>query len=312
METKRCVLYIIRIQSGANLMEIMVRPISDDDEAKWEDLIRNELLHPTHKRHTPYTTSNDPSSPLEDQHHTLTDITTLSYAELKRTALENILHLESLNRLTRHNHYQDLLNAIALDIRTKHRRRVQRARELDGVRATLHHLDQKSAYLDSQLQSYNNYIEQAMHTLQARSSGGRGGRRRFLLPFTRQYNHERELERSGRKPKFGSFKYSARQLAEKGVLVEWRGFGEQEWGRCNLTISSDEVGVFHIEGSSGSMMIPGASASVPLDELLQAQFDNHQFMNLFEGPGGAAGQGPLKLNVNLFLHLVFKKFYRDE
>ncbi|KAG9811079.1 hypothetical protein KCU68_g20759, partial [Aureobasidium melanogenum] len=77
----------------------------------------------------------------------------------------------------------------------------------------------------------------------------------------------------------------------------------------NVTISSDEVGVFHIEGSMGSLMIPGASASVPLDDLLQAQFDNHQFMNLFRGTGG---EGGLKLNVNLFLHLVFKKFYREE
>ncbi|KAL9094431.1 MAG: hypothetical protein Q9165_003281 [Trypethelium subeluteriae] len=310
METKRCVLYIIRIQSGANLMEIMVRPISDEEEQRWEDLVRSELLNPSNKRHNPYTS--DPNNPLEPSTHTLIDITTLTYAELKRTALENILTLELHGRLTRHNHYQDLLNAIALDIRTKHRRRVQRARELDGVRATLSQLDQKAAYLDSQLKSYNNYIEQAMNTLQSKNANARGGRRRFLLPFTRQYNHERELERSGRKPKFGSFKYSARQLAEKGVLVEWKGFPESEWGRCNLTISSDEVGVFHIEGSSGSMMIPGASASVPLDELLQAQFDNHQFMNLFEGGGGGPGQGALRLNVNLFLHLVFKKFYRDE
>ena len=76
------------------------------------------------------------------------------------------------------------------------------------------------------------------------------------------------------------------------------------------------------------MMVPGASASVPLDDLLQAQFNNCQFMNLFGAGGTAAGQGgagagapgssvqqadgPLRLNVNLFLHLVFKKFYRDE
>ena len=71
------------------------------------------------------------------------------------------------------------------------------------------------------------------------------------------------------------------------------------------------------------MMIPGASASVPLDDLLQAQFNNCQFMNLFGGVGsgvgngiatgqGGGGDGSLRLNVNLFLHLVFKKFYRDE
>ena len=54
----------------------------------------------------------------------------------------------------------------------------------------------------------------------------------------------------------------------------------------------------------GSIQIPGASAQLPLDDLLQAQFDNKQFMTIFEGG--------VKLNVNLFLHLVFRKFYRDE
>ena len=129
-------------------------------------------------------------------------------------------------------------------------------------------------------------------------------KKRFLVPFTKQYNHERELQRSGRAPKFGSFKYSGRALADKGVLVSYQGYSEKQYDRINLTISSDEVGIFFIEGSMGSIQIPGASAQVPLDDLLQAQFNNHQFMNLFEGQ--------MKLNVNLFLHLVFKKFYRDD
>ena len=105
-------------------------------------------------------------------------------------------------------------------------------------------------------------------------------------------------------PKFGSFKYSARSLAEKGVLVSYEGYAEKQYDKINLTISSDAVGVFFIEGSVGSIQIPGASAHVPLDDLLQAQFNNHQFMTLFEGH--------MRLNVNLFLHLLFRKFYRDE
>ncbi len=295
METKRCVLYIIRVQSGASLLEIMVRPITPDDEDRWEMLLRDELADNTSLKKGAYSDTT-----------TLVDITSMSYAELKRTALENLIQLESAGRVSRHNQYQDLLNAIAVDIRTKHRRRVQRTRELEGVRATLAALDEKAGWLDQQLKSYNDYIEQAMVTLQTKK-----GRKRFLLPFTKQYNHERELARSGRVPKFGSFKYSARTLAEKGVLVSWVGHPEHKWDKVNLTISSDEVGVFHIEGSAGSMMIPGASASVPLDDLLQAQFNNCQFMNLFAS-GGSQSEGVLRLNVNLFLHLVFRKFYRDE
>ncbi|KIM97790.1 hypothetical protein OIDMADRAFT_147317 [Oidiodendron maius Zn] len=286
METKRCVLYIIRVQSGQNLMEILVRPISREDDQKWQELLREEFSE-GNKTRGAYSDAN-----------TLVDIKSMSYKELKATALENIMRLEQMGRISRHNYYQDILNAIALDIRTKSRRRVQRQRELEGVRQTLGNLSEKAQWLESQRKSYDNYIEQAMMTLQKK------GKKRFLMPFSKQYNHERELERSGRKPKFGSFKYSARTLSDKGVLVAWKGFGEREWDKVNLTISCDQVGVFFIEGSKGSIQIPGASAQVPMDSLLAAQFANHQYMDLFEDC--------MRLNVNLLLHLIYKKFYRTE
>lgn len=286
METKRCVLYIIRVQSGPNLMEILVRPISYEDEQKWHALLQEEFAAGSNRG--AYSDVN-----------AMVDMTAMSYAQLKRNALENIMRLEQFGRISRHNYYQDILNAIALDIRTKSRRRIQRQRELEGVRLTLANLHEKAVWLDQQRQSYDNYIEQAMMTLQNKK-----GKKRFLLPFTKQYNHERELARSGRVSKFGSYKYSARTLADKGVLVSWQGYNDRELDKINLTISCDEIGVFAIEGSKGSMMMTGASAIVPMDDLLQAQFNNHQFMNLFENA--------LRLNVNLFLHLVYKKFYRTE
>ncbi|KAF2669378.1 IQ domain-containing protein [Microthyrium microscopicum] len=294
METKRCVLYIIRVQTGQNLLDIMVRPITHADEQKWSDLVHDELRQQNQdpKNKNPY---QDSSS--------LIDISSLSYKELKRTTLENIITLERTGRISRANHYQDILNEIALDIRSKHRRRIQRSREMDNSRATMSALEQKQVWLRSQLKSYNDYIEQAMVTLQQKAKG----KKRFLMPFTKQYNHERELARNGRIPKFGSFKYSARNLADKGVLVGWRGFDMRQWDKINITVSSDEVGMFHVEGSADKMMIPGASASVALDGLLQAQFNNLHFICLFGDEG--TGEGPLKLNVNLLVHLLMKKFY---
>ncbi len=303
METKRCVLYIIRVQSGPNLMEILVRPITREDDMKWHALLREEFADGSKTR-----------GAYSDA-HTLADIKSMSYKELKRTALENIMRLEQMGRISRHNFYQDILNAIALDIRTKSRRRVQRQRELEGVRMTLANLSEKAEWLESQRKSYDNYIEQAMMTLQKKGYGCSTfldvinanrfySKKRFLMPFTKQYNHEKELERSGRKPKFGSFKYSAHTLSDKGVLVSWKGYTDREWDKVNLTISCDEVGVFFIEGSRGSIQIPGASAQVPMDSLLAAQFANHQYMDLFEGN--------MRLNVNLFLHLLYKKFYRTD
>ncbi|KAA8574689.1 hypothetical protein EYC84_003939 [Monilinia fructicola] len=260
METKRCILYIIRVQSGPNLMEILVRPITPEDDQKWHELLREEFSADSKTRGA-YSDVN-----------TLTDIKSMSYWELKRTALENIMRLEQLGRISRQNFYQDILNAIAVDIRTKSRRRVQRQRELEGVKMTLGNLAEKAEWLESQRKSYDDYIEQAMMTLQKK------GKKRFLMPFSKQYNHEKELERTGRTYKFGSFKYSARTLSDKGVLVAWKGYPEREWDKINLTISCDQVGVFSIEGSKGSIVITGAMAQVPMDSLLAAQFANHQRM----------------------------------
>ncbi|PHH90516.1 hypothetical protein CDD83_3441 [Cordyceps sp. RAO-2017] len=284
METKRCVLYIIRVQTGANLLEILVKPIMAEDEQRWEALLGEEFAGGSKTRGA-YSDAN------------MADVTRMTYYELKRTALENVMRLEQMGRISKHNFYQDVLNAIASDIRTKSKRRVQRQRELEGVRLTLGNLHEKAKYLEQQRKSYDDYIEQAMATLQNKK-----GKKRFLVPFTKQYNHQRELERSGRVPKFGSFKYSARALSEKGVLVSWSGLSERDLDKINLTISCDEVGVFALEGSRGHIQMPGASALVPIEDLLQAQFESHQFMNVFEGN--------LRLNVNLLLHLIYKKFYR--
>ncbi|KAL0474317.1 ras GTPase [Neurospora intermedia] len=286
METKRCILYIIRVQTGNNLLEILVKPITPEDEQKWRTVLREDFGDNSNTRGA-YSEAN------------MIDVTRMSYYDLKRTALENILRLEQMGRISKQNYYQDILNAIALDIRTKSRRRVQRQRELEGVRQTLGNLHEKAKYLEQQRKSYDDYIEQAMATLQNKK-----GKKRFLLPFTKQYNHQRELERSGRVPKFGSFKYSARALSDKGVLVSWTGIPERDWGQINITISCDEVGIFSLEGSRGHIQMPGASALVPIEDLLQAQFEAHQFMNLFEGQ--------LRLNVNLLLHLLYKKFYRTQ
>ncbi|KAH9828073.1 RasGAP C-terminus [Teratosphaeria destructans] len=333
MATKRLVLYTIKVQTGNNLMEILCRPISHDDADKWVQVIREEQMekerqqgnkHPGHRR---VNSGFDPRSSLRggraqsvysespstysasDGRTDLLDLESMTYAELKRNALENIIALSKPDvppqfRVSQHNNYQDILNALAADIRQKHRRRLDRQREIESTRATLAQLDEKAHFLEDQLKSYNDYIEQCLHTL----ANKKGTKHKFILPFTKQWSHERELEKAGRQPKFGSYKYSARQLADKGVLLAWHGYAPEHWGQLDVVISSDEVGVFHLEASAGSMMLPGGSANLLLDELLQAQYEGRLEVRVFEEMSG----GGARLSTNLLLHRVFKKFYRDE
>jgi hypothetical protein len=44
-----------------------------------------------------------------------------------------------------------------------------------------------------------------------------------LLSLLVQWDHQRELQKSGKIFKFGSYKYSARNLADRGVLVSSSG-----------------------------------------------------------------------------------------
>ena len=52
VQTKRCVLYIIRVQQGNSLMEILTKPVTEEDEDTWAKIIQEEM--PNQKGRTPY------------------------------------------------------------------------------------------------------------------------------------------------------------------------------------------------------------------------------------------------------------------
>ena len=155
VQTKRCALYIIRVQEGKNLMEILVKQPSEKDEDKWQELLLEEMPNQQNQRgRTPYA------------ENLFYDLAEMSYAEMKHMALQNILNLEKMGKITRQNGYQDLLNSIATDIRTKHRRRVQRQNELESTRHTLSQLEEKAEFLKEQLAQYEVVIDQNKKTMQ--------------------------------------------------------------------------------------------------------------------------------------------------
>jgi Ras GTPase-activating-like protein IQGAP2/3 len=157
METKRYVLSIIRVQTGQSLLDILVQPVTQHDEEVYSELIKADKHDKNTKRQRP--------APSDASAAYLVDVTTITFAELKKFALQNILHLEKLGKVSRQNNYQDILNAIAIDIRNKHRRRMHRQKEMQQIRQTLMHLDEKRAYLDDQIKSYNDYIDACLQQL---------------------------------------------------------------------------------------------------------------------------------------------------
>lgn len=89
-----------------------------------------------------------------------------SFRDMKAHAIFFLLELEKQSQVTRHNGYQDVLDAIASDVRSKHRKRVQRQQEKASMREALRHLKERRKYFEEQIKSYNDYVDMAMSTMQ--------------------------------------------------------------------------------------------------------------------------------------------------
>ena len=110
-------------------------------------------------------------------------------------------------------------------------------------------------------------------------------KKRFVIPFTKQYFHLRDLQRSGENPQFGSFKYSAKDLYDKGILLSIDRYSPRQFDKIDVIISSNKPGIFTMEmlnnilGTSARI----ASADLRMEDLLQAQFENQASLSLFDG-----------------------------
>lgn len=138
--------------------------------------------------------------------------------------------------------------------------------------------------------------------------------------------HERQLQKSGKTYQFGSFKYTAQVLYDRGILLSIDQYSPKQFDKIALSISSDEVGCFEVEASY--MGIAVTTVELKLEELLEMQFvslfinfrfyrgNTNEFSFLFcfsfsqEGRSTISIGGVAKANLNLLIHLVNRKFYR--
>ncbi|KAI0774141.1 hypothetical protein C8Q74DRAFT_1200411 [Fomes fomentarius] len=290
VQAKRAVLAILRVQPAKDLVESLMQPVTDDHEYVWEGILEEmERDMMRHQRRMPSTTGADSAYRLED-------IRSMTFREVKAHAIYFLLELEKQGKITRMDGYQGILNAIAGDVRSKNRRRVQRLQEKESLEDSLKHLADRKKYYEEQVKQYNDYVETAMNTMQ------RGKGKRRLLPFTQQYFHMRELQKAGKMPQFGSFKYSAQRFYDKGILLSIENYSPRQFDKLDVVLSSNAVGVFTIEIFNHALGITNrmATQDVKMEELLQAQFDDRASISLFNGLA--------KFNLNLLLWQVNKKY----
>ena len=178
MQAKRTVLAILRVQPAKDLVESLMQPVSDEHEMMWEDILESEMESDhrlRHPRRMPSTAAQESAYRLEDI-RSWVDLswyvnriliwTSLSFREVKAHAIFFLLELEKQGKVTRNDGYQGILNAIANDVRSKHRMRLQRQQEIENMAEALRHLKERKKYFEEQINSYNSYVEVAMATMQ--------------------------------------------------------------------------------------------------------------------------------------------------
>ncbi|TDL29206.1 hypothetical protein BD410DRAFT_735994 [Rickenella mellea] len=294
VQAKRGVLAILRVQPSKDLVESLMLPVTDDHEMIWEDIVDREMLTDRVRQRQ----RRMPSVGGTDLTYRLEDIQSLSFREVKAHAIHFLLELEKKGKVTRADGYQAVLNAIAGDVRSKHRKRLQRQQELASMNEALAHLAERKKYFEDQIKSYHDVVESSMKTMQ------RGkGKKRIVIPFSKQFFHLRELQKYGKSPQYGSFVYSGSYLYGKGVLLDMDKYSPKQLGRFDFVLSSNEAGVFDFElhdKSSGTAVLL-AETEVRMEDLLQAQFESRPSIPLFNGLA--------IVNVNLLLYQINKKFY---
>ena len=113
--------------------------------------------------------------------------------------------------------------------------------------------------------------------------------------------HQRELQRLGKAPQFGSFRYTAQDLYDKGILLSIDQFSPRQFDKIDIVISSNKIGVFTIEIFNNALGITNrvAHADVKMEDLLLAQFENRSYFSLLNGVA--------KFNLNALLFQINKK-----
>ncbi|KAI5708785.1 hypothetical protein M8J76_003132 [Diaphorina citri] len=158
--------------------------------------------------------------------------------------------------------------------------------ELQTVRETRDCLLERIAASTEKISYYEKYISSCLQNQTL-------GKRNVHLTICSNDKHDRKLQHKL------IITYTGKQLFEKGILVEAEGLDEKQLKNVLIEFKPRETyGAFQINGKF--MGVQMESAEINIQDLLQKKFLGISIMDIF---------GKAKVNVNLLLHLLNKKYY---
>uniref|UniRef100_A0A8C1QJV9 IQ motif containing GTPase activating protein 2 n=1 Tax=Cyprinus carpio TaxID=7962 RepID=A0A8C1QJV9_CYPCA len=265
MKTKKLIVDVLRIQPGETLNDILETPASAAQEAEHAKLVERQVVQDSQ---TPEGLKSSQAM-LEDRQ--------LPLEQKKRKILRNLRTLEQAGLVSSKHKYQEVINDISKDIRYQRRYRQRRKAELVKLQQTLTALNSKTAFYQEQINYYDTYIKTCLDNL----------------------NRKKEEEKSSKKSKASSLKYTAAKLHEKGVILEIEGLQTNQLKNVMFDICPcEEVGDFEIKAKF--MGVEMEKVQLHFQDLLQLQYEGVAVMKMFD---------KAKINVNLLIFLLNKKFY---
>ncbi|XP_036603003.1 ras GTPase-activating-like protein IQGAP2 [Trichosurus vulpecula] len=271
--TKRLVLDVIRTQTGNSLAEILETPATPQQELQHSLEMENKAIMDSK---TPEEMKNNQSM-LEDSQ--------LPLEQKKRKIQRNLRILEQNGLVSSENKYQEVINEIAKDIRNQRMYRQSRKAELVKLQQTLNALNSKSAFFEDQINYYDTYIKTCLDNLTRKNT-------RRSIKLTGK-------EAASRYKKLKPVKYTATKLHDKGVLLEIEDLQTNQFKNVLFDIvPTEEVGHFEVRAKFRGVEME--KVHLDIQDLLQMQYEGVAVMKMFDRA---------KVNVNLLIYLLNKKFY---
>ncbi|CAJ1061313.1 ras GTPase-activating-like protein IQGAP3 [Xyrichtys novacula] len=201
----------------------------------------------------------------------------LSLEEKKRKIVRSLRRLEGLGALRPPQTENQILTMIAKDIRQQRLHRQRRGTELQKLRQTLGSLQVKSNFHSEQVDFYRHYITSCLDNLTASSKS----------------TNKKAAESKGKK-KLPALSYSAARLQEKGVLLEITDLPHTQFKNVVFDITPGP--------ETGSFKVKARFLGVEMEEFpFKYQYEGVAVMKMFD---------KAKVNVNLLIFLLNKKFFK--
>ncbi|KAH0520484.1 Ras GTPase-activating-like protein IQGAP2, partial [Microtus ochrogaster] len=273
IKTKKLIIDVIRNQPGSTLIEILETPATEQQELEQAKDMESRAIV-------------DSRTPEEGkQSQAMMEDACLPLEQKKRKIQRNLRTLEQTGHVSSKNKYQDILNEIAKDIRNQRLHRKLRKAELSKLQQTLTALNKKAAFYEDQINYYDTYIKTCVDNLKRKNS-----RRSIKL--------DGKAEPKGTK-RVKPVRYTAAKLHDKGVLLGIDDLQTNQFKNVTFDIiATEDVGIFDVR--SKFLSVEMEKVQLNIQDLLQMQYEGVAVMKMFD---------KVKVNVNLLIYLLNKKFY---